>query len=69
MAKHVHVTKETDTGRNVRFRDTDHHRSMSRAEFVQQIEQGKYPDYHVREIDGVKTPVSNPDGSTGNNLG
>ncbi|MDE0246372.1 MAG: hypothetical protein OXO56_00370, partial [Gammaproteobacteria bacterium] len=42
---------------------------MTRAQFVREIEQGNYPNYHVREIDGVKTPVSNPDGSSRNNLG
>lgn len=69
MAKHVHVTRETDSGRNTGFRDADRNRSMSRPEFVQEIERGHYPDYHVRKIDGVKTPVSNPDGRKGNNLG
>ena len=41
---------------------------MTRAQFVRQIEQGVYKDYHVREINGVKAPVSNPDGKTRNNL-
>ena len=30
---------------------------------------GNYEHYHVREINGIKTPVSNPDKSTNNNLG
>ena len=29
----------------------------------------EYPDYHVRNINHVPTPVSNPDRSTNNNLG
>jgi hypothetical protein len=41
---------------------------MTRAEFVKKIEQGLYPNYHVRKIDGVKTPASNPDNSEANNL-
>lgn len=41
---------------------------MSRAEFVQLIESGAYPQYHVRKVNGVKTPVSNPDRSESNNL-
>jgi hypothetical protein len=41
---------------------------MSCAEFVRAIEIGRYPDYHVRRINEVKTPVSNPDGSEGNNF-
>jgi hypothetical protein len=42
---------------------------MSRTQFVKEIEKGNYSDYHVRKINGVKTPASNPDGKTGNNLG
>ena len=42
---------------------------MSRSQFVRQIENGNYDNYHVRNINGVKTPVSNPDNSTNNNLG
>ena len=42
---------------------------MTRAQFVQQIESGGYKNYHVREVNGVKTPVSNPDNSENNNLG
>jgi hypothetical protein len=41
---------------------------MSRSQFVKKIENGNYPNYHVRNIGGVKTPVSNPDGKSGNNL-
>ena len=33
------------------------------------IESGSYDNYHVRNINGVKTPVSNPDSKSGNNLG
>lgn len=42
---------------------------MNRVEFVKQIEHGKFPDYYVRKINGLKTPVSMPDGKEGNNLG
>jgi hypothetical protein len=41
---------------------------MTRAQFVKQIEAGKYPKYHVRKISGVKTPVSNPDDREYNDL-
>jgi hypothetical protein len=41
---------------------------MTRPEFVRQIESGNYDNYHVRKINGVKTPVSNPDNSEKNNL-
>lgn len=66
--KRIAVTKETDSGRNQRFHDNYNGADMSRAEFVRQIEQGSYPNYHVRRINNVKTPVSNPDGKESNNL-
>ena len=68
MAKSVIVTSESESGRNQHFHDNKSGRNMSRPEFVQQIEQGKFHDYHVRKIHGLKTPVSNPDGREGNNL-
>ena len=68
MPKRVTVTQENDSGRNERFHDNYNGRDMTRGEFVRQIEQGNYPNYHVREINGVKTPVSNPDSTTNNNL-
>jgi uncharacterized protein DUF3892 len=69
MPGRIKVTEETDTGQNVGFKDTRTGEEMTRSEFVRKIEQGQYPKYHVREIDGVKTPASNPDGSANNNLG
>jgi hypothetical protein len=69
MAKTVEVTQESDSGRNQRFHDNHTGRNMTRAEFIQRIRQGNYPDYHERNINGVATPVSNPDRSENNNLG
>ena len=65
----VSVNSESDTGRNLTFHDNQTGRNMNAAQCVRSIELGKYPDYHVREINGVKTPVSNPDSSKNNNLG
>ncbi len=62
----VTVTKENDTGRNTHF--VDGNKTMTRAKFVKEIEIGNYPEYHVRKINGIKTPVSNPDNKTNNNL-
>ncbi|MDQ7008772.1 MAG: hypothetical protein Q9M94_00595 [Candidatus Gracilibacteria bacterium] len=42
---------------------------MARAGFVKQIESGNYGNYHIRKINGVKTPVSNPNYRVNNNLG
>ena len=66
--KRVTVTQESGTGRNERFHDNRTGADMTRAGFVSEIESGNYPNYHVREINGLKTPVSNPDGSANNNL-
>ena len=65
----VSVTREADSGRNLRFTDNRTGAEMTRAEFVRQIEAGHYPDYHVRRVNGLKTPASNPDTSPDNNLG
>ena len=67
--KSVRVTKETSTGRNVRFRDKATSAIMTKTQFVKKIESGAFPGYHIRTINGIITPVSNPDGTTKNNLG
>jgi len=68
MAGRIKVTKENDSGRNLRFLDTRTGQEMTRAQFVKQIENDQYPNYHVREINKIKTPVSNPDETKNNNL-
>lgn len=68
MPKRVIVIQESDSGRNQQFKDNLKNKTMSRSEFVKEIEKGNYQNYHVRVINGVKTPVSNPDNSTNNNL-
>ncbi len=67
--KRVSVTGESKSGRNQTFHDNYNGSNMTRNQFVRQIEQGNYPNYHVRDINGVKTPVSNPDPKVDNNLG
>ena len=69
MPKRVSVTQQSSTGRNTQFRDNYTGRKMSTPQFVRQIRNGNYENYHVRIINGVATPVSNPDSSTNNNLG
>lgn len=66
--KRVKVTQENSSGRNQRFHDNYNDTDMTRNQFVNQIEGGNYPNYHVRDINGVKTPVSNPDNTKNNNL-
>ena len=65
----ITVTSETATGRNQTFHDNVTGRNMNADQFVRSIELGNYEGFHVRTINGVKTPVSNPDGSSNNNLG
>lgn len=66
--KRISVTKESSTGRNTRFKDNYNGKSMTTKQFVNQIKAGNYGNYHVRNINGVDTPVSNPDKSKNNNL-
>lgn len=65
----VRVTSESDSGRNLRFQDTQTGRYMSREQFVAAINHGSYGNYHVRIINGVETPCSNPNNRTSDNLG
>ena len=68
MPKRVTVTREADSGRNQRFRDNFTGADMTRVQFVREIESGNYDNYHVRRVNGVKTPVSNRGNTTNNNL-
>lgn len=68
MAKSVQVTSESESGRNQQFHDDKSGKNMTRSQFVDEIKKGNFPDYHVRKINGLATPVSNPDGKEGNNL-
>lgn len=65
----VTVNRESSTGRNETFHDNITNRNINREQFVKSIENGNYKDYHVRLINDVKTPCSNPDKSSNNNLG
>jgi hypothetical protein len=67
--KRVKVINENSTGRNQTFHDNYTNADMTRTQFVKKIESGNYNNYHVRNINGIKTPVSNPDRTTNNNLG
>ena len=64
----VEAIEETPTGRNIVFKDIITGKIMTRSKFVKEIENGNYPNYHVREINGVKTPCANPDENSTNNL-
>lgn len=66
--KRVSTTSQRKSGRNTRFKDNFKGNSMTRSQFVSKIKKGNYSNYHVRKINGVATPASNPDSSSNNNL-
>ncbi|MDY7224644.1 hypothetical protein [Halalkalibacterium halodurans] len=57
----VEVIKENDTGLNKMFKDRQTGQVMTRGQFADAIEQGKYEDYHVMKQDGRRIPRSNRD--------
>lgn len=61
MAKIV-KSSEFSTRRNTKF-------EISRVELVRQIEKKVHPNLHIRVINGVKTPCSNPNSNLNDNLG
>lgn len=67
MKLNIKVTRENSTGRNVGFKVNGSY--MNRAQAVRTIESNPNGGYHIRNINGVKTPVSNPSKNHRNNLG
>jgi len=65
----VKVLSESSTGRNQRFHDNNKGSDMTRTQFVNKIGKGEFPNYHVRNVNGVPTPASNPNGRKCDNLG
>lgn len=65
----LEVTKESQTGRNERFLDRKTGEELTRSETVKKIEKGEIPGYHIRKVNDLKTPVSNPNKKTSDNLG
>ncbi len=68
--RRVRVTDESATGLNRRFLDTSSGKPMTRGQFADAIQRGKYPDYHIQNLpDGRRIPRSNPNGRENDNLG
>lgn len=65
--KKITVSYESPSGRNETFKVGNGY--LNRERLVKSIQNGNHPGYHVRNIKGVDTPVSNPDKSNKNNLG
>ena len=66
--KRISVLQESKSGRNKSFKDNYSGQKMNRSTFVKKIKNGHYENYHIRRVNGVETPVSNPDKSVNNNL-
>ena len=69
MPKRISVIKETNTGKNLQFKDNYTGQIMNKEIFVELIKEGKYENYHIRKVNGEEIPASNPDSSKNNNLG
>ncbi len=72
MPKKVSVIEEDKNGRNTLFKDNYTKKIMTDKEFVEKIKNNdnNYQDkFHIRVINGIETPCSNPDDSSNNNLG
>ncbi|NQZ28794.1 MAG: hypothetical protein HRT98_00180 [Mycoplasmatales bacterium] len=68
MAKlNIKVTSHSNTGRNTHFNVNGN--SYTRAQTANIIKRTPNSGYHVRKINGLNTPVSNPDRTRKNNLG
>lgn len=67
--KPVIVLKEGEKGRNELFYDIVTKEIFNAEEFIGLIEQGSYPGYLVKVLEGIPTPVSKQDGRGTNNLG
>ncbi len=65
----VVVLQESESGSNQWFFDLTNSKTMSREEFVREIEAGHYPSYGIRRLKGTEYPVSKRDKSAKNNLG
>ena len=68
-ANRVKVIKENETGRNIRFKDISTKKEMTDKGFVRAIKKGDYDNYHIRNLNGVDTAVSNPNKNRSDNLG
>lgn len=67
-SKPLVVLEEGKKGRNLKFLDMISGEVMGRDTVVARIESGNYPNYTVKVINGISTPVSKPDGRETNNL-
>lgn len=65
----VVVIDQSKSGRNLLFFDTMAKTTLSNDDFVTAIQNGNYPMYLVRNMNGQLTPISKKDDLPDNNLG
>jgi hypothetical protein len=65
----VVVVREDENLRNVDFVDSETGEQMTREQFVAAIQAHRYPEYAVRTIRGLATPVARANASKDDNLG
>lgn len=66
--KNITVTRETASGLNTHF-NVPGRGEVTRGQLVREVQVGKHPGYHTRDVNGRRIVASNPDGSERNNLG
>ena len=68
QGKPIIVKEKSTTGRNIKFQNKYTGESMTLLQFIGAIKNSQYTGYHLRKVNGVETPVSNPDNKKRNNL-
>jgi hypothetical protein len=64
----LRVLRESETGRDILYGDLNTYEEYTLPELVQRIEAGLYPNYHLRVINDIQTPVSNPNKIVADNI-
>lgn len=66
------VIKETKTGENIKFKNTENNEILTKSELISRLEKGNLSyngNYYIKHQDGNKYIASKPDGDKKNNLG
>jgi hypothetical protein len=69
VSKPIISVSKSPTGRNQQFFDLQKQILLTRPELVSLIRAGEYPDYSIKIIRGIETPVSKRDSQKTNNIG
>ena len=66
MKPKIKASRENKTGRNTHFLVNGV--EITRSQTVKFIKSNPNSGYHIRVVNGVETPASNPDNNTCNNI-